>query len=167
MVLQQLNSTNEEYWHSGQYERCIAALRLMTQIDPGDCDSYDTAAWLMQNDVHDDEAEAFLLQGLWNNPEVYDMYFHLGYFLYMHERFDEAIPYLETAVSLNAPSMVSHLLAHDYECAGYIAQALAVWVQMEALEPGDLVSKIQIERILRGEPPAISPEMMRHVREAG
>lgn len=167
MVRDRLYAKNEDYWHNGQYERSIAMLRLIAQMDPADCDAYDTAAWLMQNQSRDDEAEAFLYQGLWSNPNVYDMYYSLGYFLYMHERFDEAIFYLETAVSLGAPLMVSHLMAHAYEHAGYIMVALGIWAQLEALEPGNLVPKIQIDRIIRGEPPVRTPEMDRHARENG
>lgn len=150
---------DDYYWHMGQYDRCAAILRLATKLDPHDVEAYGCGAWLMQNELYDAEAEAFLLEGLGNNLDVYDLYFELGFFCYMRERFDEAIGYLEKAVTFRPPPMVYNTLAHAYEHAGDTAQALTVWLQREEAEPGNMVPSIQIDRILRGDPPSIGPAM--------
>lgn len=166
LLRDRLWETDDVFWHRGEYERCIAATRLITQIDPHDIDAYDSTAWLMQNQLRDDEAEAFLLEGLKNNPDTYDMYFNLGYFCYMHERFEESVTYLEQSAGFGAPIIpVWHLLAHAHELAGRPDESLSIWLQMEALELDQLVPVIQIERILRGEPATNIPRAMSHSRE--
>ena len=157
MVRDLLWEHSDVFWHRGEFERCIAMTRLIVQVDPRDYEAYDTGAWLMQNDFRDDEAEAFLRVGLKNNPDVYDMYFYLGHFLYMHERYDEAAPVLEKACEFETPFFVDHTLAHAYEHAGRVDDALAVWRRMEKIEQDSGVPKRQIERITAGGPPTDVP----------
>jgi len=156
---------DDYFWHHGQYERCIATLRLITAVDPWDTEAYGGGAWLMQNQLRDDEAEAYLLEGLSHNRDVYDLYWELGYFYYMHERFAEAIENLETTVGFEVPAFVWHLLAHAYEHAGDNGTALGIWYRQEAAEPGINVPQMQIERILSGGPAPTAPAMARHARE--
>jgi len=156
---------DDEFWHHGDYERCIATLRLITAMDPQSADAYSSGAWLMQNQLRDDEAEVYLLEGLANNQDIYDLFFDAGYFYYMHERFPEAIDNLEVAVSFGPPVFVWHMLAHSYEHAGMIPEALGIWSMRESIEPDNLVPVLQIERILAGDPPSAGPEMARHSRE--
>lgn len=156
---------NDEFWHGGEYEWCIANMRLITQIDPHDVEAYDSGAWLMQNQFRDDEAEAFLRVGLARNPDVYDLYFALGYFLYMHMRYEESIRFLETALSFGVPFFVWHQLAHAYEQAGCTAESLGIWLQREYLEPEFNVPRTQIDRILRGDPPVNLPETIQRWRQ--
>jgi len=165
MVRDKLWEKNEEYWHRGEHERCIATMRLITQIDPHDVEAYDNAAWLMQSALRDEEAEAFLLQGLANNRGRYDLYFDLGYFCYMHERFDEAVAYLNTAVCFECPKLVWHTLAHSAEQTGDIAWTLNIWLQMESLDPADPVPQLQISRILSGGQPSSVPRTVSRARE--
>ena len=156
---------NDGFWHAGEYEHCIANLRLIAQIDPRDVEAFDSAAWLMQNFFRDDEAEPFLRTGLLNNPDVYDLYFSLGYFLYMHMRYDEAIPMLETAASFDVPFFVLHLLAHTYELAGNSTDSLDIWLQMEYTDPQFNVPTSQIDRVLGGDPPVNMPETTQRWRQ--
>jgi len=156
---------DDYFWHRGEFERCIATLRLITAMDPHDAEAYSGGAWLMQNQLRDDEAEAYLIEGVRNNPDLYDLYWELGYFYYMHERFAEAIDNLEKAVGFDVPAFVWHLLAHAHEHAGDTGAALAIWFQQEAGEPGSAVPRIQIERILSGGPAPTAPAMARRARE--
>jgi len=148
---------NDNFWHRGEYKRCIAMCRLITQIDPHEVEAYDDAAWLMQNDFKDDEAEIFLLEGLKNNRDRYDLYFDLGYFCYMHERFDEAVNYLEEASYFDPPAFAKHLLAHAYELAGRYDDAFSIWIEAEALDPSDQVPSNQITRMMNGGPASNLP----------
>lgn len=156
---------DDHFWHRGEFERCIATMRLITQVDPHDIEAYADTAWLMQNALRDDEAEAFLLEGLAKNRDTEDMYWELGYFYHMHMRFDEAIDYLEHAVTFDPHWRTWHLLAHSYEHAGHPGEALNIWLRMEGRDPRFIVPQIQIERILAGGPPSMVPEMARHARE--
>jgi tetratricopeptide (TPR) repeat protein len=156
---------NDEFWHRGEFERCIATMRLITQIDPHDMEAYDDGAWLMQNQLRDDEAEVFLKEGLANNPDSYFMYFCLGYFYYIHERFDEAIDCLSVATTFDPPMTSWHTLAHAYENAGYVDSALNTWVLRSIVDPENPVPPMQITRMMSGGEPSGIPQMMSRARE--
>ena len=156
-VCDRLWERTDTYWHRGEFERCIALMRLITRIDPHDIQAYDDGAWLMQNQLRDDEAEAFLREGLGWNHDSYDLYFSLGYFYYNRLRFDEATRYLETAVTFEVPHFVWHQLAHANEQAGRTGDALCIWLMLEAKDADYAVPRMQAERILRGEPPSQTP----------
>ena len=99
----------DTYWHRGEYERDIAVLRVIVEIDPRSTQAYDDGAWLMRNQLRDDESEAFLLRGLNANPDVYNLYSALGYFYYEHERPVESVICYEHAIDLGAPEMTWHI----------------------------------------------------------
>ncbi|MGQ9454333.1 MAG: tetratricopeptide repeat protein [Armatimonadota bacterium] len=167
MVRDRLWEVDDIFWHRGEYARCVAVLQLIYAIDPSDTEAYANAAWLVENALMEpaDKAEKILLQGLERNKYVYDLYWELGFFYYIHARFDEAIDCLEKAVAFEVPVYVWHFLAHSYEHAGDVGTAIAIWFQQEALEPDSPVPGIQIERILRGGEAIIPPQMLRHMRE--
>lgn len=149
---------NDHYWHRGELNRCIASMRLITQIDPHDTEAYINTAWLMYSDLREEDSEAFLREGLSNNTDVYDMYFELGTFFYLRMRFDESIIYLSGAVMHNPPPYVWHQLAHAYERAGRIGDCLDTWFILDAMEPDSGVPAMQIDRILHGGEPSRAPE---------
>lgn len=156
---------NDDFWHKGEFERCIATLCLITQVDPHDTQAYGDGAWLMQNQLRDDEAEAFLLKGLAYNGNVGDLYFELGYFYYIHERFDEAVDCLAIATTFDVPMVVWHTLAHAYEQAGNIEASLGVWDYRREVDPDNPIPQIQIDRILSGGPASDMPRFMSQARE--
>lgn len=156
---------NDEFFHAGEFERCIASLRLITCIDPYDTTAYQNCAWLLQNQLRDDEGEAFLLQGLDKNRDCSDIYSEIGSFYYQHERPEESVTYYEQAMIMDAPTITWHQLAHSYEQAGYVNEALNIWIQLQIIENGDPVPQIQINRITSGEPPADTPRFLSRARE--
>lgn len=156
---------NDRFWHSGEYDRCIAMMRLITQVDPGDVEAYSDGAWLMQSQLRDEEAEAFLLEGVRNNTDIYDLYFELGHYYYYHTRYDEAVRYFETAVSFKCPELVWRQLAHALEHDGDPGGAMNIWLQLEYANPDDLVPQMQIDRLSKGEPADDVPAFMSKARE--
>lgn len=158
LVRDKLWESNDNYWHRGWFDRCIGNMRIITQIDPRDTEAYIGAAWLMDSDLRQEDAEEFLREGLANNPDVPDMYQELGTFLYLRMRFDESIVYLSGAVMTDAPPYVWHQLAHAYERAGRIGDSLDTWFLLEAMEPDNGVPPMQIDRILHGGEPSRAPE---------
>ncbi len=169
MVRDRLWEVDDIFWHRGEYARCVAALRLIAAMDPQDTEAYASAAWLLENALMENphKAERLLLDGLEHNRDVYDLYWELGFFYYIHARFEEAIEYLERAVAFDVPEYVWHFLAHAYEHAGDIGAALSIWFQQEAAEPDSPVPEIQIERIISARPAVVAPQMLRHIRERG
>jgi tetratricopeptide (TPR) repeat protein len=144
---------NDRFWHAGDFERCIAAVRLVTELDPHDTEAFSNGSWLMWNQGRSDEAEAFLIRGLALNRDVDDLYFDLGFFYYNAGRFSEAIDCLEPAAAMKTHWRTWHMLAHAYEHAGDKSAALNIWLMMEARDPDFLVPRIQIDRILTGGAP--------------
>lgn len=165
MVKDNLALKNDEYFHQGQFERCIADLRLMLAIDPTDIELYDDAAWLMQNQLRDDEAEACLKMGIANNRDRYESYDFLGYFYYTHERPEESAACLEQAIELDAPVIVWHELAHSYEQAGWFYEALNIWANLQYIENDPTVPRLQLGRMLYGNPPPDLPGFLSKARE--
>lgn len=160
-VRDQLWTANDGFWHHGEFNRCIATMRLITSMDPHDTEAYEDGAWLMDSDLREDDAEAFLREGLANNPDVYDLYFELGNFCYFRKRFDEAISLYTACLTFEeTPSFVRHQLAHAYELAGATGDALETWLQAEALDPQNPIPPMQIDRIMEGGEPSQLPEMI-------
>lgn len=164
-VRDDLLDSMDQYWHRGQYERCIGILRLITEMDPTDVQAFDDAAWLMQNQLRDEEAEAFLLIGLRKNPDNYNPYEDLGFFYYTHERPVESLFMYEQAMIMGAPRVTWHRLAHSYEQAGHFYDAFHIWHNLQSLEPDAIVPKIQMDRMLAGEPAPDVPGFLSRARE--
>jgi tetratricopeptide (TPR) repeat protein len=148
---------NDHYWHEGDYERCIATLKLITQVDPHDTEAWSDGSWLMWNQNRIDEAEAFLIEGIALNRDVDDLYFDLGLFYYNAKRFPEAINQFETALAISPDWRTWHMLAHAYEHAGIKSEALNIWLMMEPFEPDSPVPGMQIDRIMAGLAPGEAP----------
>jgi len=160
----ELWALDDVFWHQGEYDHCIATLRMITLVDPSDCQAYDNEAWLLQNDFKDDEAESVLREGLRNNPDSYEMYFNLGHFLYMHQRYEDAVEVLETAVTFDCPFFVHNMLAHAHELAGRPGEALNIWLEQEAMQEDSGVPELQIDRILSGGEPSQIPATIQRWR---
>lgn len=158
-IRDQLWERNEEFWHRGEFNRCIAMMRVITSMDPHDTEAYEGGAWLMDSDLRAEDAEAFLIEGLRNNPDVYSLYFELGSFYYFRTRYEEAIPLYEACmIFAETPPFVRHQLAHAYEKNGNVGDSLECWLESEAAEPGNPVPTMQIERVMTGGEPSHVPE---------
>jgi len=156
----------DTYWHRGEYERDIAVLRVIVEVDPSDTQAYDDGAWLMRNQLRDDESEAFLLRGLNANPDVYNLYSALGYFYYEQEKPVESAICYERAIDLGAPEITWHSLAHSYEQAGYFYEAANIWLRLQYTEADSPVPRMQADRMLSGGRPSDIPGFMtRSMRE--
>jgi len=156
---------DDVFWHNGDYERCIATMRLIVEIDPADIDAWDSTAWLLQSELRDEEAESLLLLGIARNPDSADLRHSLGNFYYAHERFGDAALYLDSAVATGATWRTWHMLAHTHELMGDTDTAFTIWRMMEVYEENSPVPANQIDRILRGEPPSNVPRLLSESRE--
>lgn len=150
---------DDYYWHHGEFNRCIATMRLITSMDPHDTEAYEDGSWLMSSDLREQDAEAYLIEGLHNNPDVYDIYYELGNFYYFRMRFSEAIPLYAVCMSFeDTPLFVRHQLAHAYEQDGRIGEALDTWIEAEAAEPNGPIPPMHIDRIMHGGAPSEVPQ---------
>jgi len=128
----------DDYFHRGEYRPIIRLVKLITTIDPHQIDVYATGAWHMSYNFMDKrlirEGLDFLEDGVKNNPSIYDLWFESGY-THMDKTHDfpAAIKWYKDAITKKttegkpAPMYVGFQLAHAYEKAGLIDEAVKQW----------------------------------------
>jgi len=90
----------------------------------------------------------FLLDGIKNNPDTYELYFRLGWLIYQKENDPlGAVPWFEKAATYpEAPLYVGRMIGHMYEKAGKMQEAYGVWKRLWLVDhdqyPGQLWQKI-------------------------
>ena len=108
------------YWHHGDYPRIIALDRISTQIDPHFLECYETGGWLMESMGNLKDAEAYYRQGVANNPDTSELYYHLGFFYFntLHD-YHQAVNTFRQGISQSDADINDwRMLAHSYEHAG-------------------------------------------------
>ena len=148
----------DEFFHSGNYEAIVPMVRIVTWLDPRQMDVYDTGSWHLAYNFTDSQersdpryipaATALLREGIRNNPNVYDLYFNLGWMNFQKiQDYPEAAKWFGQANTKGSidpvtgdirppkaqikdrPQFVGHSLAHSYEKQGKIDLAIAQWKQ--------------------------------------
>jgi tetratricopeptide (TPR) repeat protein len=140
----------DTFFHAGQYEAIIPIVRLVTWLDPHNVDVYSTGAWHLDynfvdtNQMSDKRyipaAVALLREGIRNNPDIWDLYFELGWTHYNKKILDyeKAVEYIEKACTKDGvdpntgqrvprPEYVDRMLAHMYEKVGRFDDAIKQW----------------------------------------
>jgi len=119
----------DEYFHAGDYPRVVALDRIITASEPHFEEAYATGGWLMESLGHLSDAEAYYKQGIANNPDRSYMYYSLGFFYFNTEKdYPKAVKTFERDVK--TPDVEVNdwkMLAHSYEKAGQIDQAVSAW----------------------------------------
>lgn len=143
-----LTGIGDYCWHEGFHFQLIRIQKACIELDPSFGEAYENAAWLLVSYNRKDEALALLKRYLENNPNRYEPYYELGWFYYHWQKQPaEAIPWLEKAVRFPHPPIIEHTLAHAYERAGRLKDALAVWENKLKRYPGDPIAKRHVERL--------------------
>ncbi len=132
---------SDAFFHSGNYDAILPMIRLITWLDPNWLDVYATGAWhLMYNFTDTDQRSdrrylpvglALLDEGIANNPKVFDVYKEKGWNMFDKVRdYNGAVKAYQGALT-NDPdaevNQVVHPLAHSYERAGMVDEAIATW----------------------------------------
>lgn len=130
----------EDYFHSGEHEKIAPLIRIITWLDPHFIEAYSSGAWQLAWNSEDwrliPSAEEFLREGIKNNPDKYELYADMGWLYYDKVKdYDKAIEWYKKAVALPSPPSVKRMLAHSYERAGKIDEAIKVW--KELIEEGN------------------------------
>ncbi len=135
-------------WHEGFHYQLIRIQKASIELDPSFCEAYENAAWLLVSYDRKEEALTLLKRYLENNPNRYEPYYELGWF-YFHWQKEpaKAIPWLEKAVRFPHPPIIEHTLAHAYERAGRLEDALAVWENKLKRYPNDPIAKRHSKRL--------------------
>lgn len=130
----------DEFFHSGNFEAIVPLIRIITWLDPHQIDVYCVGAWHLAYNFVDSQQRAdhrymmpsvkLLEEGIQNNPGVCDPEFNLGFVIYQlkGQDFEKAIYWLSKASSeKDSLYYVSRALAHAYEKAGKLDEAVAQW----------------------------------------
>jgi len=140
----------DEFFHSGEYEAILPLVRIVTWLDPHQLDVYSTGAWHLDYNFTDSEersdrryippAIALMREGIRNNPEIYDMYFDLGWMHYLQKikDYDNAAYWIGEATKRDAkdimtgktmsrPGFVRRMYAHACEKSGNLDEAERQW----------------------------------------
>lgn len=135
-------------WHEGFHFQLIRILKASVELEPTFGEAYENAAWLLISYNRKDEALQILKQYLQRNPNRYEPYYELGWFYFHWQKEpNKAIPWLEKANRFPHPPIIEHTLAHAYERAGRLKEALAVWENKLKRYPNDPVANRQSKRL--------------------
>jgi len=127
------------FFDSGNYDAVLPMLRLVTWLDPHNLDVYATGAWHMGYNFTDEAQRSdrryllpalkFLEEGIQNNPNVWDLYFEMGW-MYYHKIQDpvNAVPWMYKANEFeNIIPARRHMLAHALFKSSQFDQAVNTW----------------------------------------
>ncbi len=104
----------DDFFHRGQYEAIIPIVRMVTWLDPHNIDVYITGAWHLDYNFVDEAnslsdkryipaAIALMREGIRNNPNIWDLYFELGWTHYSKKMNDnvDALKWISKACEHN------------------------------------------------------------------
>lgn len=144
-----LNEESDNFFHQGNYDRAIAALQMVTDLDPTDVQAYGDAAWLMDSRGRKADAIAMLSKGISANPDTYEIFADLGHLYYDDKNYSQAALYFaQAAARPDCPEILWHMLAHSYERSGDLKKSIETWQHALTLEPGDAVVTSNLKRVV-------------------
>ncbi len=144
--LRQIYEKADDHFHEGEYNHAININRIVVQGDPHNVEAYGTAALLLWSTDRNDQAIAFLQQGIQANPDTYYLYDEMGAHYWLHLRdASTAIPYYEKAVKFKCPWATWHSLALCYEKTEQWDKSVSAW-EGATRYPDDKLAPIRLER---------------------
>ncbi len=136
----------DEHFHLGEYNHTIGLNRIVVQGDPHNLEAYANSSWLLWSDGKNEDAEAFLQEGIAANPDTYYMYDEMGiYWLFERRDVKAALPYYEKAVKFDCPALTWNSLANCYEKTEQWQKAVTAW-EKATLYPKNAVALVRLKR---------------------
>ncbi len=138
----------DEYWHDGLHYKTMALMFVFIEYDPHDVENIGSLAWLLDGYGNHARAIQVYQRGIRLNPNRYDIYYDLGFAYFNKRQYEQALPYLEKAVTFNdAPQFAWKTLAHCYERLGRLQQSLQAWEKAKQLDPSDGAVEPNLQRV--------------------
>ncbi|GIV08154.1 MAG: hypothetical protein KatS3mg019_0245 [Fimbriimonadales bacterium] len=138
----------DEYWHDGMHYKTMALMFVFIEYDPRDVENISSLAWLLDGYGENARALQIYQRGIRLNPNRYDLYYDLGFAYFNKRQYEQALPYLEKAVSFdNAPQFAWKTLAHCYERLERLPQSLRAWEKAKQLDPSDGAVEPNLQRV--------------------
>jgi tetratricopeptide (TPR) repeat protein len=142
----------DELWDSGKGTEfaTLNLMRTVTLLDPHWLEPWRITAWHLAYNLYVetqdpreraillDKAIACLKEGISWNPDVYDLYFELGWTYFDKIKdYEEATKWLEACTQFEHPEYIERLIAHAYERVPEIDKALDWYDYCIKRNPGD------------------------------
>ncbi|HZO87373.1 MAG TPA: tetratricopeptide repeat protein [Chthonomonadaceae bacterium] len=131
----------DAHMHEGEYNHIINLSRIIVQGDPQNLQAYENSAWLLWSTLRNDEAIAFLKQGIQANPNTYYLYDELAFHYLDHLKDPaSALPYYEQAVRFPCPFFTWNNLARCYEKTNQWEKAVQTWERAAQIKNNPVAS---------------------------
>ena len=137
-------------FHAGDYPRAIELHRAIVAVDPTDTESYSVGAWLLWSSDKRAEADAFIAEGLKNNPDNWEMWDAAAKQYGLEKDYPQERDAYARAVELSgkdADQMLRRRYAHASEHAGDLGASARVWRGLVADFPNEAVNKNNLARV--------------------
>ncbi|HCA48097.1 MAG TPA: hypothetical protein DEP45_12340 [Armatimonadetes bacterium] len=136
------------WWHAGHYEQIIRGHETIVWLDSSWLEGLTNAAYLYWSLGRDVEALATYRRAVATHPEAWESHFEMGFFYFnAQKRYGHAAREFAQARKLGAPPVQARMHGHALEKAGQIPEALEVWRELVAKNPGDLVARDNLRRV--------------------
>jgi len=147
----------DDFFHRGEYQAIVPIVRMVTWLDPHNIDVYITGAWHLDYNFVDEAnalsdkryipvSIALMKEGIKNNPNVWDLYFELGWTHYCKKMNDnaQALEWISkacehdgvdpnTGQKIRRYDFVDRMKAHMLEKCGRFDEAIAQWEKARAI----------------------------------
>ncbi len=142
----------DEYWHHGQWYKCLPLYKAVAYLQPNFLDVWSVGAWHMAYNICHEASVSpyrtvgermkdqyfwvrqgldFLKAGIENNPDVFNVYFELGWTYFNKVKdYRNAARYFKDAIRYDCPLYVNRLYAHALYEAGEIEGAKKAWKEI-------------------------------------
>ena len=137
-------------FHAGDYPRAIELHRAIVAADPADFESFGVGAWLLWSMDKRAEADAFIAQGLKENPDNWEMWDAAGKQYGLEKDYPKERDAYGKAVALagkDADMMMVRRFAHATQNAGDLSGSATIWRGLVEAYPTDAVNKNNLARV--------------------
>ncbi|GEM_PF-5115955 len=155
-AMENIWSGSDEHFHRGEWNHTVNLNRIIVQAEPWRDECFANSAYLLWSSDRNDEAIAFLKQGIDVNPKSYPLLDELGYHYAVNLKQPiEGIPYYERAMKTKPPQLkfyTAHNLARAYEKTNQWDKALKLWeiavdMQVAPSIPNNPIAEQGIRRV--------------------
>ena len=146
----------DAFFHRGEWNHNINLNRIIVQAEPWRDECFSNSAYLLWSSDRNEQAIAFLKQGIAVNPKSYPLLDELGYHYAVNlKQPTEGIPYYEEAMKTKQPQLqfyTAHNLARAYEKTSQWDKALKIWeiavdMRVAASIPNNPIAEQGIKRV--------------------
>lgn len=136
-IFDRLDVEADEWFHQGDYLRCVQEFRMQIARDPHNVQAYSVSAWLLWSSGRDDEAQEMFARAAQANPDNWEPYMEAGLHWSGRGDYRMAALWLSHACNRDAPVEAWKTLAHCYRHMGLLQDAIRVMTYAGTLNPAD------------------------------